>query len=204
MFMKKVLIIGDCHSENIANENLNKDLDFDLNIYHRPGLRIVGFSNKLNEIKDVFSLIKLQENKYSNSDLIMPWLGHVDILFFLAKHKNAEKVAEYYVKNILKIFSNKKIRFIEPLPQFINTQIFIAPNDRFYDFEERLEQNDLFINSLRNFSNEFNLMPPISQDKFISVLSPIQDLRNWNFKNTYNLLVEEIKDTINFYNMEKE
>ena len=90
------------------------------------------------------------------------------------------------------------------LPQFINTQIFIAPNDRFYDFEERLEQNDLFINSLRNFSNEFNLMPPISQDKFISVLSPIQDLRNWNFKNTYDLLVEEIKDTINFYNMEKE
>ena len=88
---------------HIANENLNKDLDFDLNIYHRPGLRIVGFSNKLNEIKDVFSLIKLQENKYSNSDLIMPWLGHVDILFFLAKHKNAEKVAEYYVKNFIKM-----------------------------------------------------------------------------------------------------
>ena len=66
MFMKKVLIIGDCHSENIANENLNKDLDFDLNIYHRPGLRIVGFSNKLNEVKNKL----LRERKIYLSDLI--------------------------------------------------------------------------------------------------------------------------------------
>ena len=50
--MKKVVILGDCHQENIFNENLNKNLNFDLNIYYRPGLRVVGFTGKLNELKD--------------------------------------------------------------------------------------------------------------------------------------------------------
>jgi len=202
--MKKVVILGDCHKENIFNENLNKNLNFDLNIYYRPGLRVVGFTGKLNELKDVFSLMELEKNKYSNSDLIMPWLGHVDILFFLVKHKNAEKVAEYYVKNFIKMFPNKKIRFIEPLPQFIDTHVLTAPQDKFYSFEDRVEQNDLFIKSLRNFSNEFNLMPPINQEKFIPLLDPIIDVRNWNFTNVYNFITEEVKNTIEFYNMEKE
>ena len=91
--------------------------------------------------------------------------------------------------------------------------LFRSPS---YEYEERLEQNKLFLYYLREYSNRENLMSPVSQTKIYEVTQrkeftpdmthnkaphPVDGLKDVYNEKIYNLFIEEIVNTLNYYNM---
>ena len=228
--MKKVFIFGDCHTARIWEHYNSKNCPVNLKMWGLAGTKVWDLDKKIIEaIKDdlISSGVeaatqqlnfdpKIKFTEYMDSDLIMPWLGYVDIRQFLPKYKNAEEIVKIYVETILNTFKDKKIRFIEPLPQFTEMLLKYEGISPSYEYEERLEQNKLFLYYLREYSNRENLMSPVSQTKIYEVTQrkeftpdmthnkaphPVDGLKDVYNEKIYNLFIEEIVNTLNYYNM---
>ncbi len=95
-----------------------------------------------------------------DADIIMPWLGYVDCRNWIPKYKNADLVVRDYVESFQNTFPDKKLRFIEPFPQFQELHTHNYPS---LSYDVKLEADQQFRNALSNISAEKNLLPPIGQ-----------------------------------------
>lgn len=211
------------HSKLLIGTNI------EVNFWGYPGFKCFGmdlqeniFQNTLStETEDGYDLPGITDNiefrfgisRIKEADLIMPWLGYVDCRNWLPKYKNTKMVVSEYVQSFSMLFPDKKIRYIEPFPQFkdLNTHGYF---DQPYD--TKLEYDKEFRGYLSEYSKEYNYLPPISQDiVYSAVKSEIlsaefcregnQDIHKGTtldaLKFEYNKLVyqnlsEEIKKTV--------
>lgn len=220
--MKKVTLIGDCHSARIFEhyDPLNCPILFQA--WGKGGTN--AWNNdpkKMSEEKALStgteepSLYYSPKNngaisfeKIVNQDLILVWLGYVDIRQMLPGHKDAENCVKQYVKRFVEYFNESEVRFIEPLPQFIPILLKSPGLHPEYTYNERIEQNNEFIKFLKKYSNEYNLKPPISQEQIFKALElsaeemtedktrvnlnhPVDALKQEYMGKIYNLFISE-------------
>jgi hypothetical protein len=227
--MKKVNIIGDCHAARILEHWNPKTCPVDLKVWGKAGFKAYDLNIKeLHEYDEPSSGIEsfndnilqtfrkhedtiLNFQNIKNGELIMPWAGYVDIRQFLPKYKNADLIVKKYVEEFINFYDKSVIRFIEPLPQFTEMLLKYEGIHPSYSYEERLEQNRIFIDSLRKYSEEYGLQKPISQEEiykavgvqeFTTDLTPQNgshpvDALTPNYMNKiYNLFIEESVNTL--------
>ena len=99
-------------------------------------------------------------------DIIIPAFGYIDSKIQLVKYKNPEDTAKKYVDGVLNSFPNKKIIFLEPIPQFVNN---LGTGPDIYDFDERYRMHQAFVKSLRKESESNNLGLTISPEKILGI-----------------------------------
>ena len=97
---------------------------------------------------------------------IFPSFGYIDSKVQLVKHKNPKEAVERYVNGFLDTFPNNKIRFVEPIPQFINN---LGTGPDIYDFKDRYPMHKEFVLYLRELLHKLNLDEPISPEKIFDV-----------------------------------
>lgn len=95
-----------------------------------------------------------------DADLVMPFMGYVDCRNWIPKYNNAEQIVRDYVDAFIIEFPSKKIRFIEPFPQFKHVETYAYP---MLNYESRAIAEKSFIALLRQVSEEHGLLPPVSQ-----------------------------------------
>ena len=184
--MKKVLIIGDSHTARLQN-NLNVTFSEKCVWEHEKKIKSNCIDNHLNvlyekEITIYFSYHKgksaykgyaYDNDKYpcihqliSDEFIILPWFGYIDVKQFLPmKDKESPEIAaKRYVEQTLLFFNNNEIRFIEPMPQFINKLGTGSPN---FSFEERYPLYKRFNIALNEEIKKNNLKKPISLENIL-------------------------------------
>jgi hypothetical protein len=223
--MQKVYIFGDCHTARLQEHIDLKDLNINLKMWGKAGTKIwnLNLETLIKEntkssgvetyaktgIAREETIVRFSEIK--DDGIVMPWLGYVDIRQFLARHKNADEVAKKYVEEVIKNYPNSKIWFIEPLPQFTEMLLKYEGISPSYTYEERQEQNSIFIEALNLYCSKNNLLKPISQqemysalgvDKFTTDMTP-QDrphptdclVRN-DMEKLYNLIINKVQNSL--------
>ena len=234
--MIKVGIFGDCHTARVWEHYTFDESKFILKMWGKGGVFVYGLNidDKISN-DEISSGVEMPTKDYINekimnkewepkikfteiaeSDLIMPWLGYVDIRQLLPKYKNPELIARMLVDKFLTAFPNKKLRFIEPLPQFTEMLLKYEGISESYEYKDRLEQNNKFIAELRKYCDEKNIMKPVSQDdiyrvcgvtEFIPSMThnkaphPVDGLQDEYHEKIYNLFIEEIEKTLEFYSL---
>jgi hypothetical protein len=219
--MKKVALIGDCHTARIAEHYDPKNCPINLTFWGKGGtwawwadpenLNVIKSFSTKTENAPLFGKSEdysISFDTIKNQDLVFIWLGYIDIRQGLPGHKNADKCAKQYVERFTKYFKDSRIRFIEPLPQLIPLLIKAPGIHPEYTFEERMEQNKIFIESLNKYSNEYGLETPITQQQIFNALGfgqnemtedktdqpgphPFDKLNHENMKKIYNLIIKE-------------
>ena len=106
------------------------------------------------------------KNFVNEETVILPFFGYIDAKIQLVKYKDPEEDVERYLNTFLNAFPNNKIRFIEPIPQFINN---IGTGPDIYDFDDRYPMHKKFIYSLREKCKEKGLEIPISPERIFGV-----------------------------------
>ena len=101
-----------------------------------------------------------------NSDVVLLWFGYIDIKQFipLEHFSGAEESVTNYLDKSLKYFKNKKIRFVEPLPQFVNG---LGTGSPILSFEQRQQPYLDFLHHLNKQCLERGLEKPISIEKIL-------------------------------------
>ena len=187
---------------------LDYQKDFDNKTLCSPEEDIPDLAPITDNLLDIFSFSETKD-----SDIVMPWLGYIDIRNFLCKYKNSKDLAEKYFYETLNFFSNSQIRFIEPFPQFdiLGTHNYTEN----YSLLERKEESDIFIKTLHDLSMDNGLLPPISQSLVYNSIGTdtitkrfakqggeyhnytlLDALRSEENKKIYNALVPEILSTV--------
>jgi len=108
-------------------------------------------------------------SKFQNEDVtVLPWFGYIDVKQFLPLDgfKNPEQAVIGYMDKMLAFFKNQKIRFIEPLPQFLNILGFGSP---LLPYEDREPYQKAFIKNLREQCELRGLEKPISIESILGV-----------------------------------
>ena len=219
--MKKIALIGDCHTARIAEHYDPKDCPVELTFWGKAGtwawwakpedLNVLKVVSNKTENAPLFGKSEdysIPFDEVKNQDLFFIWLGYIDIRQGLPVYKNADICVQQYVERFVKYFKNSKIRFVEPLPQLIPLLIKSPGIHPEYTFEQRLEQNKIFIESLNKYSNKYGLENPITQEQIFNALGfgqnemtedktsqpgphPFDKLNAENYKKIYNLFVKE-------------
>lgn len=185
--MHKAVLVGDCHSARVNEHHDKNEIDFEFNIWGVAGKKAyqldlnglynedrlcsgieVGIKPGDHPDKDDKKIIGFK--KMGEADIVLAWLGYVDIRTFLPRHDNSEKVVRHYVREFAEFYPNSRIQFIEPLPQF--KQLFlkydgISPE---FTFEERQLQNKKFNYYLNEYTEFLGLPKPITQDQLFEVI----------------------------------
>ena len=105
--------------------------------------------------------------KVINKDtIILPFFGYIDAKIQLVKYQNPEEAVKKYVDGFVEGFPDNRIRFIEPIPQFINN---IGTGNSIYNFEDRYPMHKEFIYHLNKYCKELGLEDPISPAKILGV-----------------------------------
>jgi hypothetical protein len=113
----------------------------------------------------------------SSENIIMPWLGYIDIKNYLPNkklknYKNVNQVIDIYFENVLKKFNNSKIIFVKPMPQFeviVTARWRNFSSDPNISFEERHEAHLEFCSTLENKCKIFGLNDPIDISNILGV-----------------------------------
>lgn len=220
--MKKVTLIGDCHSARLLEHWNPKTCPVDFKSWGKAGTTAwIADPVKMNESKTLSSSTEgtplytedrdslyLDFSTIKNQDLILVWLGYVDIRQRLGDYKNADECVKNYVQRFVDYFKGTKIRFIEPLPQFIPLLMKFSGLHPEFTYEERMQQNKEFIEALSKYSDEHGLEKPISQQQIFEYLGfgqdemtsdktpedrphPIDGLLPVHMAKIYNLIIEE-------------
>jgi hypothetical protein len=160
---------------------------------------------------DVFGFSEIK-----GADIVMPWMGYIDCRTYLAKYKNTEELVQQYVDKTLDFFSESKIRFIEPFPQFDFLGTYNYHEG--FNHKQKTQENDLFIELLHKYSDKAGLMTPVSQSIVYDSVGAdkltkrnvrqggeyhdytlLDALRPEYNKKIYHKLIEEVKNTVSFY-----
>ncbi len=172
--MTKIYAIGDCHLSRVQEHYDPKQSDVEFIMWGKAAKKIwdIDFSEMLalNEVSSGKEQQKFDGdgvtlfNQIKDEDIIFSWFGYVDIRTFLSKYNNADEVAKRYVDQLKSYFKNALIVIIEPLPQFTEMLLKYEGISPSYTYEERLNQNKLFLESLHKYAEEAGITHFITQD----------------------------------------
>jgi len=98
--------------------------------------------------------------------VILPSFGYIDAKIQLVRYKDPEETVDKYINTFLNEFPNNKIKFVEPIPQFINN---LGTGPDIYNFEDRYPMHKEFIFHLRKQCEERGLEKPISPEEILGV-----------------------------------
>jgi hypothetical protein len=188
--MKKILIIGDSHTLRLRNsiDNLTSSVEeclwgendsiINSNCIQNHISKMVNSSFEIffsgHRGKTAYKGSCYDEKNYPclkkiiNDDfIIMPWFGYIDIKQFmpLPQFKKSEIVVKKYIENTLQNFKNNSIRFIEPLPQFINP---LGSGLPLLNIEDRYPHQKQYIEQLRDQCQKLGLEKPINISDILS------------------------------------
>ena len=163
--------VEDCVWEDETRVNSNcfqhhfaKSQNLPIEIYysgHRGKTACAGTYYKNN----IYPCIKNHINKET---IVLSWFGYIDIKQFLPlpEFKNTAYAVSSYIDKTLEYFKDNKVRFIEPLPQFVNA---IGTGSPLFSFEEREPYYKEFLEELRNQCEVRGLEKPISIENILGV-----------------------------------
>lgn len=97
---------------------------------------------------------------------ILPFFGYIDVKAHLPQQHNTEIAVKNYIEKTLNFFEGYKIRFIEPIPQFINPLGAGNPN---YEFDLRFPYYEEYKYFLRKYVKDAGLKEPISTEEILGV-----------------------------------
>lgn len=172
--MTKIYAIGDCHLSRVQEHYNPSESDVDFVIWGKAAKKIwdINFAEMLT-LDEVSSGKEQQRfdgdgvtlfSQIKDEDVLFAWFGYVDIRTFLSKYNNADEVAKRYVDQLKSYFKNSLIVIIEPLPQFTEMLLKYEGISPSYTYEERLNQNKLFIESLHKYASDAGITHFITQD----------------------------------------
>lgn len=172
--MTKIYAIGDCHLSRVQEHYNPSESDVDFVIWGKAAKKIwdINFAEMLT-LDEVSSGKEQQRfdgdgvtlfSQIKDEDVLFAWFGYVDIRTFLSKYNNADEVAKRYIDQLKSYFKNSLIVIIEPLPQFTEMLLKYEGISPSYTYEERLNQNKLFIESLHKYALDAGITHFITQD----------------------------------------
>jgi hypothetical protein len=172
--MTKIYAIGDCHLSRVQEHYNPSESDVDFVMWGKAAKKIwdINFAEMLT-LDEVSSGKEQQRfdgdgvtlfSQIKDEDILFAWFGYVDIRTFLSKYNNADEVAKRYVDQLKSYFKNSLIVIIEPLPQFTEMLLKYEGISPSYTYEERLNQNKLFIESLHKYASDAGITHFITQD----------------------------------------
>jgi len=154
---------GPVNTECIEN-HLRKSANLPATVFYSGHKGKTGYRGSYYEDKKYPCL----ENFTNEDFLILPWFGYIDIKQFipLDEFSGAEESVTKYLDKTLNFFKNNKIRFIEPLPQFVNG---LGTGSPILSFEQRQQPYLDFLYHLNKQCEERGLEKPISIEKILGV-----------------------------------
>jgi hypothetical protein len=178
--MKKIYFIGDCHLSRVSEHFNENESKINLIFWGKAAKKIYDLDFKKMYEENELSSGK-EEQKFPNDGVIpfsdikddgilFSWFGYVDIRTFLSKYKNADLVAKKYINDLVNNFPNSKIIIIEPLPQFTEMLLKYEGISPSYTYEERLEQNKLFLESMYKYAKIAGIENFITQDEIYNAI----------------------------------
>lgn len=224
--MTKVQIIGDCHTARIMEHWDPAETDIDYHFWGKAGTKIFDLNfRELLRVDEVSSSVEVCRNinhlgipfsEITDEGLVLVWLGYIDVRQYLPKYKNADEIAKRYVDLVKDYFKNARVKLIEPLPQFYEMILKYEGISPSYTYEERQEQNNLFLASLEKYRIEAGFEESIRQQAILDAVGverfdvtmthndaphPVDGLKPELNRKVYDLFESEIKkalDTQNF------
>ena len=146
-----------CEYEHIY---AGKDLPVDLFFSYHKGKCAWNVPNILNELNPCIKRIIPEDTT------ILPYFGYMDAKTYLTKYKDPESTVIRYMDSIQEAFPKNKVRYIEPIPQFVRN---IGGGTGLVNFEERYSMHKEFISALRKQCKIRGLEDPISPEKILGV-----------------------------------
>jgi hypothetical protein len=178
--MKKIYLIGDCHLSRVSEHYVKNNDKIDMVFWGKAALKIWDLDFKT--MYDEGELSSGKEEQKFHGDGVIPfsdikddgiifsWFGYVDIRTFLSSYDNADVVAYKYIKQLTSTFKNSKIVIIEPLPQFTEMLLKHEGISPSYTYEQRLEQNKKFLDSMHIYAREAGIADFILQSEILDSL----------------------------------
>jgi hypothetical protein len=183
--MKTVNLIGDCHSTRVWQWWDPKTCPVDFKVWGKAGLKAWSFYPEKMEreleqssgIETVSQYIEHPQGEYwvkpfdefKKSDLIMIWVGYVDIRQWMPKYEplkhNSKEVIISYLDRVRDYYKDSEIQLIEPLPQFTEMHLKYEGISPSYTYEERQKINKIFVDTLNEYAIEHNMLTPITQQE---------------------------------------
>lgn len=173
--MNKIYAIGDCHLSRVQEHYDPSKSDVDFVIWGKAAKKIWDLDfNEMRKVNEVSSGKEQQRfngdgvtefNDIKDESVIFSWFGYVDIRTFLSKYDNADEVAKKYIDQLKNEFKNSIIVIIEPLPQFTEMLLKYEGISPSYTYEQRLNQNKLFLDALHRYASEAGINHFITQDE---------------------------------------
>jgi hypothetical protein len=102
--------------------------------------------------------------------ILLLWFGYVDVRTFLSRYDNADEVAKRYIKEIVNNFKNSTIVIIEPLPQFTEMILKYEGISSHYTYQQRLNQNKKFLDSLHKYAHDAGITNFIFQSEILDAV----------------------------------
>lgn len=178
--MKKIYLIGDCHLSRVSEHYEEDNKQVDMTFWGKAANKIWDLDFEEMYKQDELSSGK-ESQKFQNDGVIpfseikddgilFSWFGYVDIRTFLSAHDNAETVARKYIDQLKQNFNNSKIVIIEPLPQFTEMLLKYEGISPSYTYEQRLEQNRKFLDSMHVYASEAGITDFILQSEILDSL----------------------------------
>jgi len=178
--MKKIYLIGDCHLSRVSEHYEKDNNQIEMVFWGKAAKKIWDLDFKqMTQQSELSSGKELQKfpndgvipfSDIKDDGILFSWFGYVDVRTFLSNYDNANIVAKKYVEQLKQQFKNSKIVIIEPLPQFTEMLLKYEGISPHYTYEQRLEQNKKFLNSLRAYAYEAGITDFIYQSEILECL----------------------------------
>ncbi len=182
--MTKIYAIGDCHLSRVQEHYDPSKSDIDFVIWGKAAKKIWDLD--FNEMRSNNEISSGKEQQRFDGDgvtefiaikdesVIFSWFGYVDIRTFLSKYDNADEVAKKYIDQLKNEFKNSIIVIIEPLPQFTEMLLKYEGISPSYTYEQRLNQNKLFLESMHRYAEEAGIRHFITQDEIKNAIGKME------------------------------
>lgn len=178
--MTKIYAIGDCHLSRVQEHYDPAESTVDFVIWGKAAKKIWDLDFEEMRLVNEISSGKEQQrfqgdgvtsfNEIKDESVLFSWFGYVDIRTFLSKHNNADEVAKKYIDQLTNNFKNSLIVIIEPLPQFTEMLLKYEGISPSYTYEQRLNQNKLFLESLHKYASEAGITNFIKQSEILEAI----------------------------------
>lgn len=178
--MKNVYLIGDCHLSRVSEHYDRDNADVNMIFWGKAAKKIWDLDfKKMREEAELSSGKEAQKcpddgvipfSEIKDESILFSWFGYVDIRTFLSGYDNADFIAKKYIEQLVSNFKHSRIVIIEPLPQFTEMLLKYEGISPYYTYEQRLEQNKKFLDSLRAYAYEAGITDFIYQSEILECL----------------------------------
>jgi len=178
--MKNIYLIGDCHLSRVSEHYNQSTADLKMIFWGKAAKKIWDLDfNAMRKEGELSSGKEAQRfpgdgvipfSDIKDESILFSWFGYVDIRTFLSNYDNADAVAKKYIQQLISNFKNSRIVIIEPLPQFTEMLLKYEGISPYYTYEQRLEQNKKFLDSLRAYAYEAGITDFIYQSEILECL----------------------------------